>query len=156
VKARARSIERHCYQQREREARRKAVEVQNRLYNIMTQATDTDIREIKDLIAAGNATTQKQIADLAIGTQKQIADLAMSNQKQISDLDKKIDIGFAEMKGELKTIDTRLKNLESNSQKIPDLAEKVGELKNWKQIAIVIFTATVGGAIGWIVRTGKI
>ena len=100
----------------------------------MTQATDTDIREIKDLIAAGNAATQKQIADL----------------------DKKTEVGFAEMKGELKTIDVRLKNLESNSQKIPDLAEKVGELKNWKQIAIVIFTATVGGAIGWFIRTGKI
>jgi hypothetical protein len=137
-----------CYKQRDRSSK-------HTLY-IMTQATDTDIREIKDLIAAGNATTQKQIADLAISTQKQIADLAMSNQKQISDLDKKIDIGFAEMKGELKTIDTRLKNLESNSQKIPDLAEKVGELKNWKQIAIVIFTATVGGAIGWFIRMGKV
>jgi uncharacterized ion transporter superfamily protein YfcC len=121
----------------------------------MAQATDTDIQQIKDLITAGSAATQKQIADLAIGTQKQIADLAMSNQKQIADLREETRIGFAEMKGELKTIDTRLKNVESNSQKIPDLAEKVGELKNWKQIAIVIFTATVGGAIGWFVRTGK-
>ncbi len=100
----------------------------------MTSATDTDIREIKDLIAAGNSATQKQIADLTL----------------------EMRLGFAEMKGELKTIDVRLKNLESNSQKIPDLAEKVGELKNWKQIAIVIFTATVGGAIGWFIRTGKI
>ena len=100
----------------------------------MTQATDTDIREIKDLIAAGNAATQKQIGDLTL----------------------EMRLGFSDLKGELKTIDVRLKNLESNSQKIPDLAEKVGELKNWKQIAIVIFTATVGGAIGWFIRTGKI
>ena len=124
--------------------------------NIMTSATDTDIREIKDLITAGNTATQKQIADLAIATQKQVADLAMSNQTQIADLREEMRLGFSEMKGELKTIDTRLKNVESNSQKIPDLAEKVGELKNWKQIAIVIFTATVGGAIGWFIRTGKI
>jgi uncharacterized ion transporter superfamily protein YfcC len=100
----------------------------------MTQATDTDIREIKDLISAGNITTQKHFTDLR----------------------EEMRLGFAEMKGELKTIDVRLKNLESNSQKIPDLAEKVGELKNWKQIAIVIFTTTVGGAIGWFIRTGKI
>jgi hypothetical protein len=91
----------------------------------MTSATDTDIQQIKDLIAAGNAATQKQIGDLTL----------------------EMRLGFADLKGELKTIDVRLKNLESNSQKIPDLAEKVGELKNWKQIAIVIFTATVGGAI---------
>ena len=100
----------------------------------MTQATNTDIREIKDLIAAGNAATQKQIGDLTL----------------------EMRLGFSDLRGELKTIDVRLKNLESNSQKIPDLAEKVGELKNWKQIAIVIFTATVGGAIGWFIRTGKI
>jgi hypothetical protein len=91
----------------------------------MTSATDTDIQQLKDLIAAGNAATQKQIGDLTL----------------------EMRLGFADMRGELKTIDVRLKNLESNSQKIPDLAEKVGELKNWKQIAIVIFTATVGGAI---------
>jgi hypothetical protein len=100
----------------------------------MTQATDTDIREIKDLIAAGNAATQKQIGDLTL----------------------EMRLGFSDLRGELKTIDVRLKNLESNSQKIPDLAEKVGELKNWKQIAIVIFTATVGGSIGWFIRMGKI
>jgi uncharacterized ion transporter superfamily protein YfcC len=100
----------------------------------MTSATDTDIQQLKDLIAAGNAATQKQIGDLTL----------------------EMRLGFADLRGELKTIDVRLKNLESNSQKIPDLAEKVGELKNWKQIAIVIFTATVGGAIGWFIRTGKI
>jgi uncharacterized ion transporter superfamily protein YfcC len=100
----------------------------------MTSATDTDIREIKSLITAGNAATQKQIGDLTL----------------------EMRLGFSDLRGELKNIDVRLKNLESNSQKIPDLAEKVGELKNWKQIAIVIFTATVGGAIGWFIRTGKI
>ncbi len=122
----------------------------------MTSATDTDIQQLKDLITAGSAATQRQIADLAISTHKQISDLAIFNQKQVADLDKKIEVGFADMKGELKNIDTRLKNLESNSQKIPDLAEKVGELKNWKQIAIVILTATVGGAIGWFVKVGQI
>jgi hypothetical protein len=44
----------------------------------------------------------------------------------------------------------------SNSiQKIPDLAEKVGELKNWRQIAVIIITGTVGTILGWIVRSGK-
>jgi hypothetical protein len=68
----------------------------------MTSATDTDIQQIKDLITVGSAAAQKQIAELAINTQKQTADLAISNQKQIADLDKKIDVGFIEMKGELK------------------------------------------------------
>jgi uncharacterized protein YdcH (DUF465 family) len=89
----------------------------------MTSATDTDIREIKDLISA---------------------------------LDKKIDVGFTKIDGKFDAVNARLTNLETNTKTIADLAEKVGELKNWKQIAIVIFTATVGGAIGWFIRTGKI
>jgi uncharacterized protein YegL len=86
----ARSMD--CLQQREREACHQGGRYRQRyLLNIMTQATDTDIQQIKDLIVAGNTATQKQIADLAISTQKQISDLAASNQKQIAKLDKKND-----------------------------------------------------------------
>jgi hypothetical protein len=52
----------------------------------MTQATDIDIREIKDLIAAGNAVTQKQIADL----------------------DKRIEVGFAKVEGQINTVEAKL------------------------------------------------
>jgi hypothetical protein len=58
------------------------------------------------------------------------------------------------LKGEIKTINSRLSNLESTSAKLPDLAEKVGELKNWKQIAIVVFTSVISGSIAWFVRSG--
>ena len=48
---------------------------------------------------------------------------------------------MSEIKGEIKVINKeiegvnkRLTNLETSVQKIPDLAEKVGEFNNWKQI----------------------
>jgi hypothetical protein len=69
----------------------------------------------------------------------------------IKTLDGKVDLGFSDLKGEVKTINARLSNLELTSAKLPDLAEKVGELKNWKQIAIVIFTALVSGSIAWFI-----
>jgi hypothetical protein len=87
----------------------------------MPQVTNTDIRELKDLIQG---------------------------------LDKKIELGFSDLKGEIKTVNSRLSNLESSAAKIPDLAEKVGELKNWKQIAIVLFTASVSGTIAWFLKGG--
>jgi hypothetical protein len=48
--------------------------------------------------------------------------------------------------------------------KIPDLSEKVGELKNWKQVGVVVITAlissvlsgSIGGVIGWLIRSAKI
>jgi hypothetical protein len=129
----------------------------------MTTTTDTDIQQIKDFIAAGNAATQKQIAELAISTQQQIADMREEMRAGFSS----VDIKFTKLDGRIDTLETRvlgkfdtvnakITNLEANTKAVGDLAEKVGELKNWKQIAIVIFTATVGGAIGWFIRTGKI
>ncbi len=57
-----------------------------------------------------------------------------------------IKLGQAEIQG-------RLSVLESNSQKIPDLAEKVGELKNWKQIGLTLFGTILGGIITYLVKT---
>jgi hypothetical protein len=74
----------------------------------------------------------------------------------IQGLDKKVELGFSDLKGDVKTINARLSNLEATSAKLPDLAEKVGELKNWKQIAIVFFTALISGSIAWFVHgSGK-
>jgi chromosome segregation ATPase len=102
----------------------------------MTQATDQDIRELKTAIS----------------------DLTAS----VSGLREEMRVGFANMetrladvRGDIKVLDNRLGNLESTAQRLPDLAEKVGELKNWKQLAIVIFTASVSGAIAWFLRSSK-
>jgi uncharacterized phage infection (PIP) family protein YhgE len=80
--------------------------------------------------------------------------------KAANDSLNKLEKGQAEMKAELKGLDKRLTNVESSVQKIPDLSEKIGELKNWKQIGLIvitalissIFTGTIGGFIGWVLR----
>lgn len=64
---------------------------QKQVTNIMTQATNIDIREIKDLIVVGNATTQKQI----------------------SDLDKRIEVGFAKVEDGLTQSKLVWRNAES-------------------------------------------
>jgi NAD+--asparagine ADP-ribosyltransferase len=116
----------------------------------MTQAIDQDIRELKtaiDTLGKGTEANTKAIADLTAS---------------VGGLREEIRVGFANMetrladvRGDIKVIDNRLGNLESIAQKLPDLAEKVGELKNWKQLAIVIFTAAVSSAIAWFLRSGK-
>ena len=93
--------------------------------------------------------------------------IAESDVKELKDL---INSRFDEIKQELNGIDKRLTVIENRLEdwkptmsKIPDLAEKVGELKNWKQIGLVfvtavvssIFSATIGGVIGWLIRSGR-
>ena len=86
---------------------------------------------------------------------------------RFNELDKKIDNKFnelkletAEIKAEIKGLEKRLSNVETAVQKIPDLAEKVGEFKNWKQIGVLllasIFSGTIGSFIGWVARSGRL
>ncbi len=76
--------------------------------------------------------------------------------KRIEDkLDKQSE-EIATIKTEIATIKATLEAQQPFIQKIPDLAEKVGELKNWRQILIITITATVSGVIGWFIRGGNL
>ncbi len=109
----------------------------------MTPATDTDIRELKDLI-------QGLDRKMEVG----FANVDRKMELGFANVDRKMEVGFAKLERKIDNLDSRLSNLESTAAKLPDLAEKVGELKNSKQIAIVVFTASVSGAIAWFVRGG--
>lgn len=60
------------------------------------------------------------------------------------------------IKTEIGTIKATLQTQQPFIQKIPDLAEKVEELKNWRQILIITITATVSGVMGWFIRGGNL
>ena len=60
------------------------------------------------------------------------------------------------MNTEIASIKGTLQTQQLFVQKIPDLAEKVGELKNWRQFVVITVTATVSGVIGWLIRGGNI
>ena len=96
----------------------------------MTAVTDSDLKDLKDLI-------------------NQRFDELKADGAKMSEQIKNLEIGQAK-------IEARLDEWKPAIHKIPDLAEKVGELKNWRQIALVAITATVGGIVGWLVRGGNL
>lgn len=102
--------------------------------------TDTDIKELKDLI---------------LGLDQKVGNNREEVRAGFADLKEEMRVGFSDVNGKINTVNARLTSLESNTKAIADLAEKVGELKGWKQIAIAIFTATIGGVIGYFVKGGK-
>jgi uncharacterized protein YpuA (DUF1002 family) len=145
-----------CLQQRDR----------NQTYlitNIMTQATDIDIREIKDLIAAGNATTQKQIDRLFATTEantkaiEAITKATEANTKAIADLTasftglrEEVRVGFAKVEGEFKAFDEKMKGFD---QRI-----STGEFAK-RGVTIGVTVTVVGGvllAFGKILFFGKL
>lgn len=103
----------------------------------MTTVTESDIKELKDLIIAFREDTNNRFTA--------------------------IETRLAVIENRLTVIETRLDEWRPSISKISDLAEKVEELKNWKQIGLVfvtavissIFSGTIGGVIGWLIRSGK-
>jgi hypothetical protein len=67
----------------------------------------------------------------------------------------KITEDIGEIKTDVAVIKARLDGQQKAIDKIPDLAEKVGELKNWRQIAIIIITGTASTVFGWILKSGR-
>jgi Skp family chaperone for outer membrane proteins len=142
----------------------------------MTQLTETENRELKDLLTGmreemrvgfanvdtkfANVTTQITRLDGRIDTLETKLDSKIDNLEtkidaKIDKLEGKIDNLETKIDGRFDTINAKLQTIDINAKTTVDLAEKLGELKNWKQIAILIFTASVSGAITWYVRGGS-
>lgn len=95
----------------------------------MTTTSNTDLQELKEFIKDGFNQLDQKIDD------------------KFNELDKRI----IKLESDLQGIDKRMSNIESSVQKIPEITEKFGELKNWRQTAFIIIAAV----IGWFARSGK-
>ncbi|AVQ72809.1 hypothetical protein B5D77_17160 [Microcystis sp. MC19] len=128
----------------------------------MTAATEKDLKRLEDLII-GIANGQKAIENRLTSMENRLTTLENGQ--------KNLELGQSEIKGDIRTLDAkieglsdRVKVIENAAGKTTDLAEKVGELKNWKQIGVVVITASLssilsgvtGGVIGWLIRAAKV
>ncbi len=128
----------------------------------MTAATEKDLKRLEDLIS-GIANGQKAIENRLTTMENRLT--------TIENGQKNLELGQSEIKGDIRTLDAKIEGLsdrvkvkENAAGKTTDLAEKVGELKNWKQIGVVVITASLssilsgvtGGVIGWLIRAAKV
>jgi hypothetical protein len=126
-----------------------------------TKVTEQDIAGVRnainnlvDSVVASREESRIGFAEVKSEIAKVKSEIA-EVKSEILEFKQEVALGFADVRGELKVLDNRLKGLESVAVKLPDLAEKVGELKNWKQIAIVVFTSSVSGTIAWFLHGNK-
>jgi chromosome segregation ATPase len=113
----------------------------------MTAVTENDLKRLEDLII-GIANGQKAIENRLTAIENGQSKLT----EKVENIDKRLAV-----------VEAKLDEWKPSMAKITDLAEKVGELKNWKQIGLVIITAFIssilsgilGGVIGWLIRSAK-
>ena len=140
----------------------------------MTTVTSNDIQELKDLLSAMRQEnreqmislredTREQMTSLREETRKQMDTLKEDNRQQLETLREENNKQFINLHKEITEVKIITAKIEGTiqsqavlTQKIPDLIEKVGELKNWKQIAIVAITAFTSATITWFIRGGNL
>ncbi|MCZ8065589.1 MAG: hypothetical protein ACK5QJ_16025 [Microcystis sp.] len=129
----------------------------------MTTVTSNDIQELKDLLSAMRQENREQMISLREETREQIDTLKEDNRQQIETLREENNKQFINLHKEITEVKIITAKIEGTiqsqavlTQKIPDLIEKVGELKNWKQIAIVAITAFTSATITWFIREGNL
>ena len=129
----------------------------------MTATSDTTLNELKELI--GNGFSQlndkiervdRKIDEVRFELRQEISEVKSELKQEIGEVKSELKEDIANVRGDIKAIDARLVTVEKSMQTIPDLAEKVGELKNWKQIGIVLVTGTVGTIFGWVIKGGRL
>lgn len=129
----------------------------------MTTVTSNDIQELKDLLSAMRQENREQISSWREETREQIDTLKEDNRQQLETLREENNKQFINLHKEITEVKIITAKIEGTiqsqavlTQKIPDLIEKVGELKNWKQIAIVAITAFTSATITWFIRGGNL
>ncbi len=86
---------------------------------------------------------------------KELKDLIVAFREDVNTRMSAIETRLSAIETRLTIVETRIDTWKPSIDKIPDLAE-IGELKNWRQIAFVAITATIGGIIGWLARGGSL
>lgn len=140
----------------------------------MTALTENDLKRLEDLIvgiANGQKAIETRLTTLEVGQAEIKRDIKalqegqqalQDGQQTLQEGQQALAIGQMEIKGEIKATNTRIdgvsdriKLIETSVAKIPDLSEKVGEFKVWRQMVIIASTALVSGLVTWIVRGGN-
>lgn len=128
----------------------------------MTTTPNTEIQQLQEFISDRfnqlDGKVDKKFNELDNKIDSNFNELDKKFDSNFNELDKKIDTVKSELKqeisdvrGDIKVIDARQKNVETSVQKIPEITEKFGVLKNWRQIAFIIIAAIVG----WFARSGR-
>jgi exonuclease VII large subunit len=137
----------------------------DRLSGAMEQKIDKLSEETNQKIDRLSGVMEQKIDKLAEETNRKIDKLSEETNRKLDNLSEdvvELKIGQAEIKGEIgaldervKGINTRLDKVDISMQKIPELAEKVGEVKNWRQIGLIIVSAAIAGIIGYLAKNGR-
>ncbi|MGI0482840.1 hypothetical protein ACN4EE_18900 [Geminocystis sp. CENA526] len=128
----------------------------------MSTLTNNDLRELKDLINSKFEQVDRKFEQINDKIDTKIEQVNEKIDTQIEQVDRKFEqvndklndmrVEIATIKEGLNGVNQRLDDWKPLIGKTTDLSEKIGEFKNWKQIAIVVITGFIT-SLFWIFRS---
>ena len=124
---------------------------------------NSELTEIKILIGDSFNRLDRKLDAVKAELQQSITETKAELKQNITETKAELKQDISEVKGdikalhvEIKGLEKRLSNVENSAAKIPEITEKFGELKNWRQTAFVIIAGVVSAFLGWIARSGRV
>ena len=114
----------------------------------MSTTSSTEIQQLKEFIKDNFNNLDQKIDKVQAELKEDINQVKFELKEDINQVEKRV----IKVESNLEGMDKRLSNVESAIQKIPEISEKFGELRNWRQIAFIIIAAVVG----WFARSGRL
>jgi DNA-binding transcriptional MerR regulator len=106
----------------------------------MATATGTDLQQVKDLITTGNAATQKQLAQIEVG---------------LAELKGEVREAKAELKGDIRELRSEIKALDTKfEEKTKNLDQRITSKEFASRGILIGLTVTVVGGI--LLAFGKV
>jgi chromosome segregation ATPase len=127
----------------------------------MTTVTESDLRELKDLITQLGNRMNAQNEQLNHKLNHLTVEVAVIKEslngvnRRFDDVNKRFDDVNKLLDDWKPAIIKATDKADNVAQKMTDLSEKVGELKNWRQIAIIVITGLLT-TLFWLLRDGQI
>ncbi len=113
---------------------------------------NSDLTAITNLINDRFNQLDRKLDNTKVELKQEIIETKAELKQDISDVKGDVKALHVEIRG----LEKRLSNVEASAIKIPEITEKFGELKNWRQTAFVIIAGVVSAFLGWIARAGMV
>lgn len=119
----------------------------------MSTVTDNDLREVKELISQlGDRINDRfNQVEIRFNQMDNRFNQVETRFNQVETRFNQIDEKITELRINQTEVQTRLNDWKPSIDKTADLSEKIGKLRNWKQIAIVLLTGFIT-SVFWIFR----
>ena len=101
----------------------------------MARTTDTDTREIKDLITGLREEMRSEFGSIREETRSEFGSIREEMRSEFGSIREEVRVGFSDIKGEIKGLDTRMVEVEKKIDKL--------DTRLWAFAGIAL-TATLG------------